>query len=633
MGTPGRRRRHDPLAAGHARSPSPIPSTIDLHTHTTRSDGVVPPADLVAAAAACGVTFLALTDHDTLAGYREVVAAGAVPPTVTLVPGVEINALVTRDLGLWEGELHILGFGMDPADEAFEAVLSGQRDQRRIRFERTVAAAARPRPVDRRPGRRAAHRGRGRPRPPDGRPRADGRRARDERRGRVPAAARLGQPGLRAAGRRRTDRGDRGDPGRRRHALLAHFGEARSRIEVVRELIEGGLRGLEVYYRSFDAATTASVRRWPGARPRPDRRQRLPRRPRLLRRGARRPVGPAGGRRWRAGRTRRRAPAHAMTDRSTLDRALPMLEFVPPTTLADPRRPAAPDDARLAEYLPEARALPRFHVWTLGCQMNRSDSEEMAGRLLPPAAPRRGASTTRTSSSSTPARSAKAPSRRSSAGRGSSREAEGRQPGPARRADRLLGARAGPGRAAAPLPGGRPLPAAGRGARARRPARAWPPPRRPIGAGGCAPRSCGPRSASPTASRPRARRPSARHRRPRLGDQRLAADHLRLRQDLHLLHRPVQPRPGAEPPVRRDRRRGAHPGRRRVPRGHAARPERQLVRPRPAARGALRARRRRALGRPPAGPARPPGPRRAASAPSTACGRPTGGRRSGACAS
>ena len=43
---------------------------------------------------------------------------------------------------------------------------------------------------------------------------------------------------------------------------------------------------------------------------------------------------------------------------------------------------------------------------------------------------------------------------------------------------------------------------------------------------------------------------------PRVGDQRLAADHLRLRQDLHLLHRPVQPRPGAQPAVRRDRRRG-----------------------------------------------------------------------------
>ena len=56
------------------------------------------------------------------------------------------------------------------------------------------------------------------------------------------------------------------------------------------------------------------------------------------------------------------------------------------------------------------------------------------------------------------------------------------------------------------------------------------------------------------------RRDRGRRGEPRLGDQRLAADHLRLRQDLHLLHRPVQPRPGAEPPVRRDRRRGPGPG-------------------------------------------------------------------------
>jgi len=47
-----------------------------------------------------------------------------------------------------------------------------------------------------------------------------------------------------------------------------------------------------------------------------------------------------------------------------------------------PRTPDAPADDRLGEYVPDFAALPRFHVWTLGCQMNRSDSEEMAGRLL-----------------------------------------------------------------------------------------------------------------------------------------------------------------------------------------------------------------------------------------------------------
>ena len=63
------------------------------------------------------------------------------------------------------------------------------------------------------------------------------------------------------------------------------------------------------------------------------------------------------------------------------DRRLPILEIAPPPRSAA-RRTADPDDTRLGEFRPESRALPSFYVWTLGCQMNRSDSEEMAGRLL-----------------------------------------------------------------------------------------------------------------------------------------------------------------------------------------------------------------------------------------------------------
>lgn len=62
-------------------------------------------------------------------------------------------------------------------------------------------------------------------------------------------------------------------------------------------------------------------------------------------------------------------------------RRLPMLEIEPPAPSAA-REAAAPDDTRLGEFRPEIRSLPSFYVWTLGCQMNRSDSEEMAGRLL-----------------------------------------------------------------------------------------------------------------------------------------------------------------------------------------------------------------------------------------------------------
>jgi tRNA-2-methylthio-N6-dimethylallyladenosine synthase len=65
------------------------------------------------------------------------------------------------------------------------------------------------------------------------------------------------------------------------------------------------------------------------------------------------------------------------TDRS---RALPVLDALPEPPAG--RHPLAPGDGRLTEYRPDVPALPRFHVWTLGCQMNRSDSEEMAGRLL-----------------------------------------------------------------------------------------------------------------------------------------------------------------------------------------------------------------------------------------------------------
>ncbi|HET8786917.1 MAG TPA: hypothetical protein VFM38_14880, partial [Candidatus Limnocylindrales bacterium] len=70
-----------------------------------------------------------------------------------------------------------------------------------------------------------------------------------------------------------------------------------------------------------------------------------------------------------------------MTTPRPVTRALPVLDVDAPVRTA-PRTPASPLDDRLTEYRPESLSLPRFHMWTLGCQMNRSDSEEMAGRLL-----------------------------------------------------------------------------------------------------------------------------------------------------------------------------------------------------------------------------------------------------------
>jgi tRNA-2-methylthio-N6-dimethylallyladenosine synthase len=64
-------------------------------------------------------------------------------------------------------------------------------------------------------------------------------------------------------------------------------------------------------------------------------------------------------------------------------RSLPVLDLAGPAVAdAGSREPLAPQDERLAEFRPEIGSLPSFFVWTLGCQMNKSDSEEMAGRLL-----------------------------------------------------------------------------------------------------------------------------------------------------------------------------------------------------------------------------------------------------------
>ena len=107
-------------------------STVDLHTHTLRSDGVLEPVELVRAAAEVGIRTLAITDHDTLAAHRDLVLGRAMPAPIELLTGVEINA-ISRGIPLQDGELHVLGFGMDFNDEAFEAKLAAQRAARPIR--------------------------------------------------------------------------------------------------------------------------------------------------------------------------------------------------------------------------------------------------------------------------------------------------------------------------------------------------------------------------------------------------------------------------------------------------------------------------------------------------------------------
>jgi predicted metal-dependent phosphoesterase TrpH len=104
---------------------------IDLHTHSTASDGTVAPARLVADARAAGLDVVALTDHDTTAGWDD--AARALPAGLSLVRGAEISC--TRD-GI---ALHLLAYLFDPEEPDFAAARAELRTSRVGRAERMVA--------------------------------------------------------------------------------------------------------------------------------------------------------------------------------------------------------------------------------------------------------------------------------------------------------------------------------------------------------------------------------------------------------------------------------------------------------------------------------------------------------------
>ena len=89
-----------------------LSSRIDLHTHTTASDGVLSPGELVHEAKRRGISVLGVTDHDTIDGLDPVVAA-ANEIGLTVVPGVELSTTVAS------GEFHLLGYFIDRDDPVF----------------------------------------------------------------------------------------------------------------------------------------------------------------------------------------------------------------------------------------------------------------------------------------------------------------------------------------------------------------------------------------------------------------------------------------------------------------------------------------------------------------------------------
>jgi 3',5'-nucleoside bisphosphate phosphatase len=241
----------------------PGPSSVDLHTHSTRSDGVLEPKVLAAAAAAAGVRLLAIADHDTLAGYRGLTSeeGRSLPDGLRLLAAVEINAVTPPGLDVPDGELHMLGYGVDPDDDAFEAALARQRDARRIRFGRTVDRLRElGLPIDEQVARLDPSDEDALGRPTIARCLIDAGFATSVEdafarligRGAPAYVARQGLGPVDAIGAIRAAGG---------LPSLAHFTEAPAHVPLLRELREAGLGGLEVYYRAFGAETVAALAR------------------------------------------------------------------------------------------------------------------------------------------------------------------------------------------------------------------------------------------------------------------------------------------------------------------------------------------------------------------------------------
>jgi len=106
-------------------------SRIDLHLHTTYSDGSLPPAEVLGLARKAGVSALAITDHDIVDGIPEAVEAGA-HLGIEVIPGIEISSRYG------ESELHMLGYFLDWKDSELSSRLAQLRASRHRRNPRII---------------------------------------------------------------------------------------------------------------------------------------------------------------------------------------------------------------------------------------------------------------------------------------------------------------------------------------------------------------------------------------------------------------------------------------------------------------------------------------------------------------
>jgi predicted metal-dependent phosphoesterase TrpH len=104
----------------------------DLHLHTTESDGRLKPAELVKLAKARGLEVIAITDHDSVGGIDEAVKESINWAPLTVIPGVEINT------DLSSGELHVLGYFLDYKNAELVTMLESIRESRIGRASKMV---------------------------------------------------------------------------------------------------------------------------------------------------------------------------------------------------------------------------------------------------------------------------------------------------------------------------------------------------------------------------------------------------------------------------------------------------------------------------------------------------------------
>ena len=97
---------------------------VDLHIHSTMSDGKFSPADIVRKAAAAGLNTISLSDHDSVNGIPAALETARTFPALRVIPGVEISTDVEH------GEIHVLGYFIDYTNTAFEEKLQKMRDSR-----------------------------------------------------------------------------------------------------------------------------------------------------------------------------------------------------------------------------------------------------------------------------------------------------------------------------------------------------------------------------------------------------------------------------------------------------------------------------------------------------------------------